>query len=262
MAITHYANELRASTRPEVLDFLEQQKRRHPGFRVIDVGGGADVWADRYTDAYVDVNRFDTNKRLFCGDICEPGVWNEIEQACGQYDFSICTHVLEDVRDPLFVARGLMQISKAGFVSMPSKHTEFMNIESRMFLGYCHHRWIYTVRDDSANEDATFSPAPQLHAIAKFPIVQGWNRGFHSPLAKLVDWFSGNQQTRDWLIRHKLVPTTRRPAWIRPDRGTKEHELCFFWERDFDFRFLNGDYAGHSLAELSRLFTEELAAGV
>jgi 2-polyprenyl-3-methyl-5-hydroxy-6-metoxy-1,4-benzoquinol methylase len=77
---------------------------------------------------------------LFVGNICEPQIWNQVAESIEKFDFSICTHVFEDVRDPLFVAKGLMTISKAGFISMPNKHTEFWNIESPAYLGYCHHR--------------------------------------------------------------------------------------------------------------------------
>ena len=33
------------------------------------------------------------------------------------------------------------------------------------------------------------------------------------------------------------------------------------WEKGFDFQLLNGDYAGPSLTELARLYTEELGHG-
>ena len=47
---------------------------------------------------------------------------------------------------------------------MPNKHSEFVNIESNNWVGYCHHRWIFTV----ANEELRF--------IAKFPLVNAFSR--------------------------------------------------------------------------------------
>jgi SAM-dependent methyltransferase len=67
------------------------------------------------------------------------------------FDFSICSHLLEDVRDPLAVIRELRRVAKAGYVETPSRLREifakgrFDYVKSRLFwppaVGFHHHRW-------------------------------------------------------------------------------------------------------------------------
>ena len=119
MPIIHKSDE---NIREQVISYLEKKKNNNPDYRVIDVGGAKNPWCDKYVDAYIDINRFETSKKMFIGDINEDKVWEVAEPF--QYDFSICTHTLEDIRSPDFVISRLLSISKAGFISMPNKHTE------------------------------------------------------------------------------------------------------------------------------------------
>jgi SAM-dependent methyltransferase len=67
------------------------------------------------------------------------------------FDFSICSHLLEDVRDPLAVIRELRRVARAGYVETPSRLREifaknrFDYVKSRLFwppaIGFHHHRW-------------------------------------------------------------------------------------------------------------------------
>jgi 2-polyprenyl-3-methyl-5-hydroxy-6-metoxy-1,4-benzoquinol methylase len=65
--------------------------------------------------------------------------------AHGPFDFVICTHVLEDIRDPVFVMRQLRRVARAGFIAMPHEHFEVTNNESRFLTGCSHRRWICTI---------------------------------------------------------------------------------------------------------------------
>ena len=40
------------------------------------------------------------------------------------FDFAICSHTLEDVRDPLHVCAELMRVAKAGYIEVPSRVKE------------------------------------------------------------------------------------------------------------------------------------------
>ena len=67
------------------------------------------------------------------------------------FDYSICSHLLEDVRDPLAVIRELVRVSKCGYVETPTRLREifakgrFDRLKSRLFwppeVGFYHHRW-------------------------------------------------------------------------------------------------------------------------
>jgi len=67
------------------------------------------------------------------------------------FDFSFCSHLLEDVRDPIAVCAELTRVSKAGYVETPSRAREIF-AKARFFsartllgkmpeIGFSHHRW-------------------------------------------------------------------------------------------------------------------------
>ena len=251
--------------RQRVLDRLARERRERATFTVLDVGGGANAWADSQVDAYVDIVPFATDRRLFLGDVCRPAVWDEIAQEVehrgARYDFSICTHVLEDVRDPFFVARQLARVSAAGFVSMPTKHTELSHVDSTAYLGYCHHRWIYTVRDEPAEGVAGAASRQTLVAMAKLPIVDYFNRAGRPGrwLAhRLGRWSSGAKLAR----RLKLSPGGAGIDWLDQSRAGHHLELGVEWRDDLPFFALNDDYAGASCMELADLYRVHLARGL
>jgi len=67
------------------------------------------------------------------------------------FDFVVCSHLLEDVRDPISVCRELCRVGKAGYIETPSRIREIYSKE-RFFrikyligmipeIGFSHHRW-------------------------------------------------------------------------------------------------------------------------
>jgi len=67
------------------------------------------------------------------------------------FDFSFCSHLLEDVRDPIAVCKELIRTSKAGYIETPSRVREIF-AKARFFdaaraggsmpdVGFNHHRW-------------------------------------------------------------------------------------------------------------------------
>jgi hypothetical protein len=82
-------------------------------------------------------------------DICshEPYPFGDKE-----LDFVICSHTLEDVRDPLWVCAEMVRIAKAGYLEIPSRIAESSRgIESGQ-VGWSHHRWLI----DIAGNDVRF----------------------------------------------------------------------------------------------------------
>lgn len=80
-------------------------------------------------------------------DICD-GPWPFADNS---FDFVICSHTLEDVRDPVHVCREISRIGKAGYVEVPSRVREIF-VKSRFVwwqrlrgrmpeVGFRHHRW-------------------------------------------------------------------------------------------------------------------------
>lgn len=122
---------------------------------VIDIGPSLNFWSKDVIDAYVDCRKVDFGapKKEFIFDITDYDNWKPLEdyvEQHGKFDFSICSHTLEDITDPKMVAKKLSKIAKGGFVSFPSKYYEFTkNLDSFQtevgsYRGYIHHKWIYT----------------------------------------------------------------------------------------------------------------------
>lgn len=122
------------------------------GAKVLDVGGaGAPcLRADYIIDVleYEQMSAHQTwggNKQRFTKDtwvvwdICSHKPWPFPDK---YFDYVICSHVLEDIRDPIWVCSELERVSKAGYIESPSYAYETAyGIEGKMLAGACHHRW-------------------------------------------------------------------------------------------------------------------------
>lgn len=128
--------------RQSILQHLDENK--YPS--VLDVGASYNIWAKSFVTHIADINPVDTQYHHFKGNICEDTVWDEITRH-PKFDFSLCTHTLEDILNPLFVVKNICKVSNGGFIAMPSKWIELKRSSSRPWRGWLHHRWIFDVID-------------------------------------------------------------------------------------------------------------------
>ena len=77
-------------------------------------------------------------------DICAREPWPFPD---GKFDFVICSHTLEDVRDPVWVCSELMRIARAGYIEVPSRLEEQTWGLADPCVGWSHHHWLIDVRD-------------------------------------------------------------------------------------------------------------------
>lgn len=136
-----------------------------PDALVLDVGG----WASPFNRAQwiLDAEPFETRGyyRTFGGapsqggerewfsratwvqrDICARGPWPFEDR---QFDFVICSHTLEDIRDPLWVCSELIRVGKAGYIEVPSRVFESTRgVERPNTAGLSHHRWLIDIEGD------------------------------------------------------------------------------------------------------------------
>src|SRR4051794_15255346 len=77
-------------------------------------------------------------------DICdrEPYPFEDKE-----LDFVICSHTLEDVRDPIWMCSEMNRIAKAGYIEVPSRLEEQTYGFQGPWTGWSHHRWLIDVAD-------------------------------------------------------------------------------------------------------------------
>jgi hypothetical protein len=62
-----------------------------------------------------------------------------------QFDFVICSHTLEDIRDPIWVCAEINRIGKAGYIEVPSRLEEQTYGVHGPWVGWSHHRWLVDV---------------------------------------------------------------------------------------------------------------------
>lgn len=94
------------------------------------------------------------------------------------FDFSLCMGTLEDLRDPIIIAKEIQRVSKAGYISTPTRAWETSYINNthsavKQLIGYIHHRWLVEIN----NGDLIFkykSPLPYQYDkyVIKNPVQQ------------------------------------------------------------------------------------------
>jgi hypothetical protein len=127
---------------------------------VLDVGGWAKPFAR--ADWVIDLAPYDTRglygydegqraterftaEKWVIHDICASEPWPFADD---QFDFAICSHTLEDVRDPVRACEELTRVARAGYVEVPSRLEEQMPGVQGAWVGWGHHRWLCDVRAD------------------------------------------------------------------------------------------------------------------
>lgn len=116
-------------------------------------------------------------------DICdrEPYPFQDKE-----IDFVVCSHTLEDIRDPLWVCSEMVRIAKAGYIEVPSRVWETCRGTERGIAGLSHHRWLIDI-DSNANS---------IRFMQKFHRIHNWRCSLpKSALRKLAE-----EETVQWLF--------------------------------------------------------------
>lgn len=135
--------------------------------KVLDVGGWAAPLAR--ADAVIDLFPYETRglygppvdpaaERFSAAtwtqrDICATEPW---PYADDEFDLVVCSHTLEDVRDPVRVCEELVRVARAGYVEVPSPVNELTYGLHGPWVGWSHHHWITELRDGALR--FTFKP--------------------------------------------------------------------------------------------------------
>src|SRR4051794_28968841 len=141
---------------------LEESRRRildllAPDDQVLDIGGWAKPFARAdwvldlqpyetrglygYDEGQRETERF-TAETWVVRDICSHEAWPFEDD---QFDFAICSHTLEDVRDPVRVCEELQRVAKGGYIEVPSRLEEQTVGVNGDWPGWAHHRWLCDV---------------------------------------------------------------------------------------------------------------------
>jgi hypothetical protein len=122
---------------------------------VLDIGG----WGRPFTraDWVMDLMPYETrglygrdgdgSERFSAGtwiqrDICDRAPFPFSDD---EIDFAICSHTLEDVRDPIWVCSELARVARAGYIEVPSRLEEQSLGFQGPWVGWGHHHWLIEV---------------------------------------------------------------------------------------------------------------------
>ncbi|HEY8000847.1 MAG TPA: methyltransferase domain-containing protein [Solirubrobacterales bacterium] len=90
-----------------------------------------------------------------------------------EIDFAICSHTLEDLRDPVWVCAELARVAKAGYVEVPSRLEEQSYGVHGPWVGWSHHHWLVDVDSPGARLEFVFKPHV-LHGPEQFHFPAGF----------------------------------------------------------------------------------------
>lgn len=146
---------MRKYSNPWIPSEAESILKLHTG-SLLDVGGGAAPYAK--ATHIVDIQSFSTERlKLNAWPSTEqPNSWNLTDYTqmdivteqrwpfeINQFDLGLCSHCLEDLRDPLPAVREMSRVCKKVLIICPSRLLEqTTGIEHPRYCGFYHHPWI------------------------------------------------------------------------------------------------------------------------
>jgi hypothetical protein len=130
-----------------------------PSDKVLDVGGAYQPF--RRANYVIDVTPYEERRitNSFLLDLPEHfsrETWVE-QDICDEtkpfpfkdkeFDFVVCGHTLEDVRNPFYTIREMQRVGKRGFIEIPSRFFEQLyGLEYKKLCGASHHRWLIDLK--------------------------------------------------------------------------------------------------------------------
>jgi len=121
-------------------------------YKTIDIGASAQFWSYPECKFVADIVEIkEEGVKFFNFNIQNKDTWSELisyVEEHGKFDFSICSHTLEDVLTPVELLNLLPKISKRGYIAVPSKFDEFSFLWDNKYRGNAHHKQIIDVKDD------------------------------------------------------------------------------------------------------------------
>jgi SAM-dependent methyltransferase len=115
---------------------------------VIDIGAWETrgYYANRLGDGSATDSERVTRDTWVVRDISDSEPW---PFAAKMFDYVICSHTLEDIRDPVRVCREIVRVGRAGYVETPGAAAEVTRgVESPLWCGWHHHRWLVAEQSD------------------------------------------------------------------------------------------------------------------
>lgn len=223
-----------------------------PSAVVVDVGGGGSVFPR--ANYVIDLCPFEKRNPLgelssiparysaetwIQKDLCERTPWPFPDKF---FDYATCSHVLEDVRDPIWICSEINRISKAGYIETPSRVLEqSKGVENPLYAGYYHHRWLVEAVDGTV--ELRHKPH-NLHALKDAIVAHlGPNERIAGAHSIVVHEWTGELRAKEVIIFDQtgvedeliaFAANARKLHGIVESRGFSGTELIrrhLYWQR-------------------------------
>jgi hypothetical protein len=107
----------------------------------------------------------------------------------GELDFVVCSHTLEDIRDPVWVCSEMQRIARAGYIEVPSRLEEQSWGVAGEFVGWTHHGWLIDVGEDAI--EFVFKPH-SIHGDPAFYFPYEFSLGLEPAERVQSLWWQGS----------------------------------------------------------------------
>jgi hypothetical protein len=143
-------------------------------------------------------------------DICDRAPWPFRDK---QFDFAVCSHTLEDIRDPLWVCSELRRVATHGYIEIPSRAFEStMGIERPGMAGLSHHRWLINI---SGNEIVFLQKLHMINAHWRFALPRSHAKQLRDAAAVQWLWWDGSFEFRELTIHGLAAQERALEAYVR-----------------------------------------------
>jgi hypothetical protein len=131
-------------------------------------------------------------------DICDREPWPFANK---QFDFAVCSHTLEDLRDPLWVCSELVRVAKAGYIEVPSRlYESCRGVERPGQAGLSHHRWLVEIQGQHISFLQKFH---MIHSDWRFALRESYRKNLTTTNSVTWMWWT-NSFTFEEITIHGL----------------------------------------------------------
>jgi hypothetical protein len=158
-------------------------------------------------------------------DLCDR---DPLPFADDSFDFVVCSHTLEDIRDPVWVCSEIQRVGRAGYIEVPSRLEEQTFGVHGQWVGWSHHHWLVDVGAGGIEfvfkphalhgTDGAHFPAGFADTLSSAQRVQTlfWDGIFSHTERVFIEPAELDAYLADFVAEHR--PPARRRSWRRVSR--------------------------------------------
>jgi len=159
-----------------LFDFYQMEQNSQTPPKILDIGG----WFAPCSQAthMVDLMPFETLNRKGSygnGELkiqkqnyfqLDLGTIEQLPFKNQEFDFVICRHTLEDIKDPIKICKEMIRVARSGYLETPHRvYESTKGVERHWWCGHYHHRWLVEIQ----NQKVTFQFKPHnIHSSSKY----------------------------------------------------------------------------------------------